>query len=451
MISVTPSLVAQLTEIVGPEQIVDTGNALRRGSQDFYWFSPVLKAELHDKRADVIVQPRTVEQLRAVVALAVRTRTPITPRGAGTGNYGQSIPLHGGIILNLRGLDRILDITSDFARVEPGVILHRIEAAARSIHAEMRFYPSTLPTATAGGFLAGGAGGIGSVTWGTLWDEGNVLAATVMTVEEAPRLLTIDNAEELRGVIHNCGVTGIITDLTLALAPARPWQQFAVAFDQFEDALRFGESLAHDESLPKRLVSMVEWPVPRYFGQLVSAGMVRDGKALMLLHLDVEPHTVATQAAAAGGEVTWHDPDGIYRPGKLMLTDFTWNHTTLWALKADSGLTYLQDQFDPARVYDQLAARKARYGDRIMEHIEFMKFGGRMVPQGMTLVRASTKDELAEITAYCESIGIWTADPHTHYLDEDARWNGQPILDAKAAWDPHGLLNPGHLRTLEHD
>ena len=126
------------------------------------------------------------------------------------------------------------------------------------------------------------------------------------------------------------------------------------------------------------------------------------------------------------GQITWHDPDGIYRPGKLMLTDFAWNHTTLWAIKADDRFTYLQDQFDPERVYDQLAERKARFGDEIVEHIEFMKFGGRLVPQGMTLVRYQSPEQLRELTEFCESIGIWTADPHTHFLDEDARWNGSP-------------------------
>ena len=447
--TVSAAFLDQLTAIVGADNVITRGSALRRGSQDFYWFSPVLKRELNDKLGDVIVQPHSVDELRAVIALAVNAGVPITPRGAGTGNYGQSIPLQGGIVVNLRGLDRILDITSDFARVEAGVLLHRLEASARQIGAEMRFYPSTLPTATAGGFLAGGSGGVGSVTWGTLWDEGNVLGATVMTVEAAPRLLTIDDPELLRGVVHNCGVTGIITDLTLAVAPARRWQQFVVAFDAFEDALRFGETLAYDDALPKRLVTMLEWPIPSYFGQLIHVGAVPQGKALMLLLLDVDADSFRARVADAGGKVTWHDPDGIYRPGKLMLTDYAWNHTTLWAIKADEELTYLQDQFDPDRVYDQLRQRKARYGDRVLEHIEFMKFLGRMVPQGLTLVRATSAAELQEITAFCESIGIWTADPHTHFLDEDVRWNGQPILDAKAAWDPHGLLNPGHLKTLE--
>ena len=224
--------------------VLTQGNALQRGSLDFYWFSPILKAQLAEKRADVIVQPGTVDELLAVIALAAREAHSAHAAWRGTGNYGQGIPLQGGIVLNTRRLDQIVEMTPAYARVQAGLILHRLEQAAREVGAEMRFYPSTLPTATAGGFLAGGSGGVGSVTWGTLWDEGNVLAATVATVEEEPRLLVVDDPVELQGVIHSCGLTGIIVDLTFALAPAEPWQQYAVAFDTFEEALRCAEELA---------------------------------------------------------------------------------------------------------------------------------------------------------------------------------------------------------------
>ena len=61
----------------------------------------------------------------------------------------------------------------------------------------------------------------------------------------------------------------------------------------------------------------------------------------------------------------------------MQLTDFSWNHTTLWAMKADENFTYLQDLFDSEKVYEELAQRKARYGDQILEHIEFMQFRGK--------------------------------------------------------------------------
>ncbi|MBI3960352.1 MAG: FAD-binding oxidoreductase [Chloroflexi bacterium] len=447
--TLSPVFVDRLRSIVGPEQLVTAPARLQHDSRDYYWFSPVLKPLLDDKAAELIVRPQSVEQLVAVVAAAAAERVPITPQGAATGNYGQGIPMRGGLILSTRHLTRIVELTPAAARVEAGVILKTIENEARAIGAELRFFPSTLLTATAGGFLAGGSGGIGSVTWGTLWDPGNVLGVIVVTVEERPRLLTISDPQEMQGVIHNCGLTCIIADLTLALAPAQPWQQYVVAFDSFESGLRFGESLAYDDDLPKRLVTLLEWPIPSYFRQLVRDNACPDGKALALLHLTLDEAEVAARAAPFGGQITWRSPPSAYLRSDWQLSDFSWNHTTLWALKSDPQLTYLQDQFDPQRVHEQLRLRKERYGDDILEHIEFMKFRGKMYPQGLSLVRFRSPQHLQELMDFCESIGIWMANPHTHFLDEDVRWNGQPILDARRRWDPHGLLNPGHLRSLE--
>ena len=170
---------------------------------------------------------------------------------------------------------------------------------------------------------------------------------------------------------------------------------------------------------------------------------------MLLLHLAVDLEEVERRVAGTGGEVTWHSPTASQHRGGVELSDFTWNHTTLWAIKADPNMTYLQDGFDPERFYEQLRLRKARYGDDIYEHIEFSRSGGRIRPTGLTLVRFKSKQQLNELMEYCESIGIIMYNPHTTYLDADERWDGQHILDAKAKWDPHNLLNPGHLRALE--
>ncbi len=443
------TFVDQLRSILGPEQIDSAPPYLQHNSRDCYWYSPILKPLLDDKAAELIVRPRTVEQLVQVVAAAVAERVPITPQGAATGNYGQGIPMQGGVIITTRQMTRILELTSKSARVEAGVVLKNIETAARQIGGELRFFPSTLMTATAGGFLAGGAGGIGSVTWGSIWDPGNVLAVTVLTVEETPRILTVTNPEEMQGVIHSCGLTCIIADLTLALAPAQPWQQYVAAFDSFEEGLRFGEFLAYDDATAKRLVTILEWPIPSFFRQLVRDNACPEGKAIALLHLTVDDGELAERLAPFGGRITWHSPHRAYLTTGWQLSDFSWNHTTLWAMKTDPTITYLQDQFDPERVYEQLRQRRERYPDELLNHIEFWKFRGRMYPQGMTLVRFRSPERLQELMDYCESIGIWLANPHTHYLDDDVRWNGQPILDARQRLDPYGLLNPGHLRSLE--
>ena len=449
MTTLPESLQGELAEIVGEKQLITHGARLKRNSQDAYWYSPILKEQLGGKSAEIIVQPSTVEQLIAVIAACVRAQVPITPRGAGTGNYGQSIPMHGGVLISTRNMTRILELTPDYAHVEAGTILLAVERAAREIGAELRFFPSTLPTSTAAGFVAGGSAGIGSIKWGNVWDAGNILSATIVTVEAEPQVLTITDSHELLGIIHNCGLSAFITDITFALAPSQPWQQYVVAFDDFEAALRCGNALAFDDALPTRLIAVHEWPIPSFFGKLVNAGACPDGKSTILLHLTLEPDEVAARIAPMGGTVTWHSPTAGIHKNTIELTDYSWNHTTLWAMKAEPNITYLQDAFDPDRVFEQIAQRKAAYGDAVLEHVTYSSGGGRLRPGGLTLVRFESAEQLHGLMDFCESIGIEQYSPHTTYLDDDGRWSGQPVLDAKARWDPHQLLNPGHLRSLE--
>ncbi|MCB0187185.1 MAG: FAD-binding oxidoreductase, partial [Caldilineaceae bacterium] len=195
--AVSATILNDFAAIVGADHVITDPVQLDNNSRDCYWYSPVLKPQLDEKVGDVIVRPGTVTELIEVIKIAFREQLPITMRGAATGNYGQSVPLQGGLVINTKRLDRILELTTDAIRVETGTVLITMEKAARKIGAELRFYPSTLMTATAGGFLAGGSGGVGSVTWGTLWDPGNVLGATVVTVEAEPRSLTITDPEEL--------------------------------------------------------------------------------------------------------------------------------------------------------------------------------------------------------------------------------------------------------------
>ncbi len=434
--------------MVGAKNISTDPKYVDKNSRDAYWYSPVLKAELDGKVAEVIVRPETVEELVAVIRLAVANRIPVTLRGAGTGNYGQGIPMQGGILISTRRMDRILDLTPDRARVEAGTILISIEKEAQKVGAELRFFPSTVLTATAGGFLAGGSGGVGSITWGTIWDEGNILSVTVVTIEDEPQILTMNTLEEMQGVIHNCGLTCIIVDLTFALAPAQPWEQYVVAFDTFDASLRFGESLAFDEVAIRRLITPIEWPIPSYFRQLVRDGACPEGKAIILLQVVMDRAELEERIAPFGGEITWYSPHEKYQKEGWQLVDFSWNHTTLWAMKHDEKLTYLQDMYDSKRVHEQWKLLKERYGDDILGHMEFAKWGGEIVPGGLSIVRFHSKEQLWELIEYCESIGVVVANPHTHRLDEDWRWNGQPILDAKARWDPYSLLNPGHLKAL---
>jgi len=80
---------------------------VNRLSRDFYWYSPVLRKQLDGKIADVVVHPLTVSEIQAILRYCYAHDIPVTARGAGTGNYGQAVPLHGGVLLDLSRMDQI--------------------------------------------------------------------------------------------------------------------------------------------------------------------------------------------------------------------------------------------------------------------------------------------------------------------------------------------------------
>src|SRR6516225_4765761 len=81
---------------------------IRKKSRDRFTISPLLRQALAGMSADIVVSPRDKAELIEVVRAAVRHRIPMTPRGGGTANYGQSAPLHGGILLDMTGISGVL-------------------------------------------------------------------------------------------------------------------------------------------------------------------------------------------------------------------------------------------------------------------------------------------------------------------------------------------------------
>jgi FAD/FMN-containing dehydrogenase len=444
--------IAQLEAHLGrSDALIREPQTVERLSKDFYWYSPILKPLLDNKRADVIVQPRSVEEISVILGYCFAENIPVTVRGSGTGNYGQAVPLEGGVVLDLTALDQILAIEPDGVAVcEPGARLGTIEAAARKVGWELRCYPSTYVKASVGGFLAGGSGGIGSITYGALRDNQTVRAIEVLTMEKEPRLLRF-LGDEVQQILHSWGTNGIITKIWLALGPRRDWAQVAIAFPSFTEAYDYGERLSQTDEIRKRLVTIFEWPIPSYF--LPMRKICPEEKALIFCQID-DPQLPATvaQAEESGGQITFAQPYQEPRRGPL-LTDYTWNHTTLWAIKVDPALTYLQCNFDPDRVREQFRLLRARFGNDFLFHMEMVKNeSGRVIPCGLPIVRYRTEPYLNEMIDYCRQIGVSVANPHVNQVEGGGRFRSDNRqLQAKYQFDPNGLLNPGKMATFRKE
>jgi FAD/FMN-containing dehydrogenase len=439
-------MAAGLSAIVGDAARVITSPAVvERLSKDFYWYSPVLKKQLQSKKGDIAVQPVSVDEVLAIARYAGEHGIPLTVRGAGTGNYGQCIPLQGGIVMDLALMDRLEEITPDGVAVcQPGLRLAVLETEANKQGWELRMYPSTLAKASVGGFLAGGSGGIGSVAHGGLRDFDTVRAFEVATMETEPRVVLHEGAA-VHEILHAWGTNGILTRIWFALTPAVEWVQFTVAFDTFDEGFLFAKEIAEGSAWTKRLVTVFEWPIPSFFTP-VKQVVVKDKTLVLIMIASEQVEALNKAAIAAKGEVTF---SGAYVGPRTqpLLSDYTWNHTTLWAMKADPGWTYLQAGFSPVRCMEQFRLLRERYGKEILFHIEFMKNGeGVIVPGAIPLVWFTTEERLNEMIAYCRGIGVFIANPHVNYVEDGGRFRTDNIqLKAKQKYDPRGLLNPGKM------
>ena len=108
----------------------------------------------------------------------MRHGVPITPRGKGTGNYGQAIPFDGGLVLDTSRAREILEVGDGFITAEAGATMVAIETTANKAGQQVLMYPSTA-NSTIGGFVSGGSGGTGSIKHGML-HTGFVLALDVV-------------------------------------------------------------------------------------------------------------------------------------------------------------------------------------------------------------------------------------------------------------------------------
>jgi FAD/FMN-containing dehydrogenase len=420
-------------------------------SRDFYWYSPVLRKQLDGKLGEVVVQPLDAAEVQKVLRYCQANNLPVTARGAGTGNYGQAVPLEGGVVLDLSRMDRIEAIQPQGVAVcQPGVRLGDLENEGRKTGWELRCYPSTIIKASVGGFLGGGSGGIGSVAHGILRDFQTVRAIEVVTMEAEPRIV-LHEGEAVHEILHAWGTNGIITRIWLALTPAVEWSQCIVAFDTFGAAFDLSEKIATGPGWIKRLVTVFEWPIPSFFTPIQQ--YAPEGKTLIFFMIaSSQREELETAARIAGGTITH---SGIY-PGlnaRPLLSDYTWNHTTLWAMRSDEAYTYLQCGFNPDAVREQMRQLRERFGQEFLFHMEFMKNGeGRVIPGAIPVVYYTTEERLNEMIDFCREIGVFVANPHVNNVEGGGRYRDDNIqLLAKQRYDPKGLLNPGKMITFHSE
>jgi FAD/FMN-containing dehydrogenase len=424
---------------------------IRAKSRDFFWYSPVLKEAMDHLEADFVVNPKSEAEVIEILRVCYAHDVPVTTRGAGTGNYGQAMPMRGGCVMHMKNMASILKLSPGRVVVQPGMVIKDLDAQAKAESGqELRMTPSTWATATIGGFIAGGSGGVGSCTWGSLRDVGNIIRLRVVTMEEEPRVLEF-RGEELARVSHAYGTNGIITEIEVPLAPAYDWVEVFVTTQDFMAAARFAEALANCDGVLIKLATVVEAPAPFDYFSRVKPHIE---KGDTLIGLMVAPQsmdgflTFLGQHPEARLIYRSDDNDWAKTPGPVF--EYGWNHTTLRALKVDPRITYLQVRYGYPQHLDLIEKMRDALSPEVLQHLELLKEGGKVMFAGLSLVKFTTPERLDEIVRLHEEAGAMIFNQHRYTLEEGGRQSAdQRQLDFKREADPKGLLNPGKMITWD--
>ena len=438
--SALAALVAALPEL----DWIKEAPKVKRLSRDFHWFSPILKPQLEEKFAELAVRPNNEQELASVVAACARQRIPLNLRGGGTGNYGQLIPLNGGVMVDMTRLSAVTAMGHGTVRAQAGIRLGDLESHTRPFGWELRCMPSTWKLATLGGLFGGGFGGVGSVNYGPLAAPGNVLSVRMMTMEDTPRILTLQAPEALL-LHHAYGSNGIVLEIELALAPRHSWIERLDTFMDFSSAMAFADALARSPGLVKRQIAVFAAPVLDYFTDLAKADVAGKHGVISVIGSESDA-LMASLLAQHRGHNALHFAEGENQGHSLI--EYCWNHTTLQALKIDKSLTYLQTAYAPENYHQQALSMEAQLSDEVMSHIEFLRdMNGNMTCSGLPLVRYTTADRLNAIMDIYRSHGVKINNPHVIHIEDGKQGMIRAdVVAMKRACDPYNLLNSGKLR-----
>ncbi len=285
-------IVEELREIVGHDRVSDDPAELYCYSFD----SSYIRGN-----ADYVVRPQTTEEISKIIKVAAAHHVPIVPRGSASGLTGGSVPVKGGIVIDMGSMNHILEVEVDNLQVliEPGVI-HR--ALNNELIKHGFFFPpdpGSSDMCTVGGLIANGGSGMHSVKYGTVKDYVMALEVVLPNGEiintgcKAPK--TSSGYDLTRLFVGSEGTLGIITKARLKIHPLPETKAILVAtFDRIEDAGRTAVTVLSSGVVPAAMEIMDGSAIDAVQKIDPSLGLP-DVEAMLLFEVDGYKEAVARQ------------------------------------------------------------------------------------------------------------------------------------------------------------
>ncbi len=292
---VDPALVDRLRQRLGAAQVLTA-------PEDLIPYAFDGTAALR-QRPGVVVFPRSTEEVAVVLKLAQETRTPVVPRGSGTGLSGGSLPVPDSLVLCLVRMDRVLEV--DRANLtllcEAGTLTQTVADAAAAAGLFYPPDPGSMKISTIGGNVAENSGGLRGLKYGV---TRNYVMGLEVVLPDGEVLWTGNKCVKdvagysLRDLfIGSEGTLGVITKVLLRLIPRPAAKKTLLAsFAQMDQAAQTVSDIIAAQIIPCTL-EFLDRTTIACVDDYAQIGLPRDCEALLLMETDGHPAVVEEEAA----------------------------------------------------------------------------------------------------------------------------------------------------------
>ncbi len=453
--------IERLREVVGDENIRDN-------KADLYVYGS--DASVHEALPQVVVRPQNTEQVQAIMRHANSEKIPVIPRGSGSGMCGQVVPVLGGIILDMRAMNRIIEINPQdgYCRVEPGVIDDDLNRALKPYGV---FYPPTPASsmiATIGGEIANNASGGRSVKYGAVRDA--ILAAKVVLANgeclsfgSATRVSASGYAIE-RLMVGSEGTLAVIVEAALRFVPIPKLRCLGTSkFNALSDAGNAISDIMGSGCQPSML-ELIDKIAIVAANKAAKLGLP-EVEAILLFEADgMAKEMIDAEMAKIQAICEKHNGFGMESSYEEK------ERTRIWAARAKlfPSLSKYDERLASTSLADDMAvpfSKMAATADKIHEVAE--KHGLVMTAYGhcgagcmhtkilmdtdKDFQWESAREAIAEIYDFVRSVGGTTSAEHGIGLSKAAAFKKEKAASLelmraiKRVFDPNNILNPGKL------
>ena len=316
--------IEKLKDIVGYENVLTDPEDVEPYAHDEVgdiWHAP-----------EVVAKVMTTAEVSKILKLAQQENFPVTPRGAGQGLSGGSVPIEGGLVLSLEKMTRILEIDHDnlMATVEPGVITGDLH---RAVEAEGLFYPpdpASLDSCSIGGNVAENAGGPRAIKYGVTNDYVCGLEAVLPSgeiIELGGKVVkNVSGYNLIQLLTGSEGTLAVITRILLRLIPLPKERiDLLVPFDDFDGAAQSVSEIIKGKIVPTALEFMEQDSIHAVEKLTETEVPFNDAAAHLLITIDGnDADTVLADAEKVGEICLEHGARDVLVADTAQLRDKLW-------------------------------------------------------------------------------------------------------------------------------